>query len=216
MEAVAGRELRVRLDGRADPVRIDPSEFRSFDHGYAATIHKAQGATVDRTFVLAGPTMDRHLAYVAMTRHRDDATLFAARETFRDFGGLARRLSRSGLKRNALDTEGFLARRGLAGFLVRIGRGLRRGLEAVLGASALPSLGEAFLSFPEREGPLPVPEAANRAAEAIQRRILAKELARQEAERRRQERERQAAERQRRERERERARSLDRGFGFEM
>ena len=132
IEALGDGQMRVRLDGRDDPVEIDTARFRAFDHGYTTTIHKAQGATVDRAFVFAGPTMDRHLTYVAMTRHREDVTLHAAKETFRDFGGLAGKLSRSGLQPNALDYEGFLARRGLAGMLVRIGRGLVRGLAAAL------------------------------------------------------------------------------------
>lgn len=113
VNALGDGQMRVRLDGRDDPIEIDTAGFRAFDHGYATTIHKAQGATADRAFVFAGPTMDRHLTYVAMTRHREDVTLHAAKETFRDFGGLAGKLSRSGLQPNALDYEGFLARRGL-------------------------------------------------------------------------------------------------------
>src|SRR5690606_19780977 len=35
-----------------------------------------------RTFVLATGMMDQHLTYVSMTRHRDQATLYAAREDF--------------------------------------------------------------------------------------------------------------------------------------
>ncbi|MGO6697793.1 Ti-type conjugative transfer relaxase TraA, partial [Rhizobium johnstonii] len=55
---------------------------RNVDHGYAATIHKSQGATVERTFVLATGMMDQHLTYVSMTRHRDRADLYAASEDF--------------------------------------------------------------------------------------------------------------------------------------
>lgn len=51
------------------------NDYQSIDHGYATTIHKSQGETVDRAFVLASGTMDRHLTYVAMTRHRDVAQL---------------------------------------------------------------------------------------------------------------------------------------------
>lgn len=48
---------------------------------YAATTHKAQGMTVDRVQVLATPGMDRHGAYVAMSRHRakDMASNYADR-----------------------------------------------------------------------------------------------------------------------------------------
>lgn len=73
--------LSVRLDNGRDVV-ISEDSYRNIDHGYAATIHKSQGATVDRTFVLATGMMDQHLTYVAMTRHRDDAILYAAWEDF--------------------------------------------------------------------------------------------------------------------------------------
>ncbi|MDP4027231.1 Ti-type conjugative transfer relaxase TraA, partial [Methylobacterium sp. NEAU 140] len=69
-------------DGAARRVSVPVAEYQAFDHGYATTIHKTQGATVDRSFVLASATMDRHLAYVAMTRHRDAARLYAAADEF--------------------------------------------------------------------------------------------------------------------------------------
>ncbi|PRA52981.1 Ti-type conjugative transfer relaxase TraA [Ochrobactrum sp. MYb68] len=73
--------LSIRLDNGRDVVLSEDS-YRNIDHGYAATIHKAQGSTVDRTFVLATGMMDQHLTYVSMTRHRDHADLYAAREDF--------------------------------------------------------------------------------------------------------------------------------------
>lgn len=56
--------------------------YNAIDHGYATTIHKNQGATVDRAYVLASGTMDRHLTYVAMTRHREGVQLHVARDEF--------------------------------------------------------------------------------------------------------------------------------------
>ncbi|CAN7627173.1 Ti-type conjugative transfer relaxase TraA [Pararhizobium sp. LjRoot238] len=73
--------LSVRLDNGRDVV-FGEDAYRNVDHGYAATIHKSQGSTVDRTFVLATGMMDQHLTYVAMTRHRDRADLYAANEDF--------------------------------------------------------------------------------------------------------------------------------------
>ncbi|MCW1751869.1 Ti-type conjugative transfer relaxase TraA [Rhizobium acaciae] len=73
--------LSVRLDNGRDVV-ISEDSYRNVDHGYAATIHKSQGATVERTFVLATGMMDQHLTYVSMTRHRDRADLYAAKEDF--------------------------------------------------------------------------------------------------------------------------------------
>ncbi|WP_284948292.1 Ti-type conjugative transfer relaxase TraA [Acidisoma cladoniae] len=106
--------LRVRLDtegrlpGRV--VTIDAQHYRAVDHGYATTIHKSQGATVDRAFVLASETMDRHLAYVGMTRHRAEVTLYAGRDEFCDLAALTGRLSRSNAKETTLD---YAERRGL-------------------------------------------------------------------------------------------------------
>ncbi len=69
-------------DGRS--VSVPMGDYQAIDHGYATTIHKNQGATVDRAYVLASGTMDRHLTYVAMTRHRDGAQLYAAQGEFTD------------------------------------------------------------------------------------------------------------------------------------
>ena len=70
----------MRLDdGRG--VAFDTKDYAHVDHGYAATIHKSQGVTVDRAPVLATPGMDRHSAYVGMSRHRDDVHLHYGRAT---------------------------------------------------------------------------------------------------------------------------------------
>ncbi|RCS22795.1 Ti-type conjugative transfer relaxase TraA [Phyllobacterium salinisoli] len=74
--------LSVRLDNGREVV-LSADSYANVDHGYAATIHKSQGATVDRTFVLATGMMDQHLTYVSMTRHRDRADLYAAVEDFK-------------------------------------------------------------------------------------------------------------------------------------
>lgn len=48
------------------------------DLGYATTTHRAQGVTVDRAHVLAGPGMARENLYVAMTRGRHDNHVYVA------------------------------------------------------------------------------------------------------------------------------------------
>jgi ATP-dependent exoDNAse (exonuclease V) alpha subunit len=67
-------------DGRS--VRFDLKNYNRIDHGYAATIHKAQGMTVDRAHVLATPGMDAHGSYVALSRHRDGVDLHYGRDDF--------------------------------------------------------------------------------------------------------------------------------------
>ncbi|MXN49408.1 Ti-type conjugative transfer relaxase TraA [Shinella kummerowiae] len=89
VEHVEQGRIIAQLDGRgSDTVSIPTDSYQAIDHGYATTIHKNQGATVDRAYVLASGTMDRHLTYVAMTRHRDGAQLYAARDEFTNAGRL--------------------------------------------------------------------------------------------------------------------------------
>jgi len=63
-------------------VVVEQRFYTDVDHGYATTVHKSQGATVDRVKVLASSTLDRHLSYVAMTRHRETAELYVGLEEF--------------------------------------------------------------------------------------------------------------------------------------
>ena len=80
VEEVGNDQLRVRIDTdgskKARLITIMPDSYAAFDHGYACTIHKSQGATVDNAYVLGSNTMDHHLSYVARTRHRDEMRLY--------------------------------------------------------------------------------------------------------------------------------------------
>lgn len=67
VEAIEQGILHVRLDGQEEArVIVDPRDYHDLDHGYATTIHKAQGSTVDRTYVLASRYFDRYTSYVAL------------------------------------------------------------------------------------------------------------------------------------------------------
>ncbi len=105
--ASGGERLTVRLDGQdkgsGREVTFYTRDYAHIDHGYAATVHKAQGVTVDRAHVLATPHMDRHAVYVGLTRHRDGVELHYAREDFTDQARLARVLSRERAKDTSLD-----------------------------------------------------------------------------------------------------------------
>jgi len=108
-----GERLTVRLDGAGQEgrdgspvVTFYVRDYGHLDHGYAATVHKAQGVTVDRAHVLATPHMDRHAAYVGLTRHRDGVALHYAAEDFADLGRLARALGRERAKDTTLDYGG--------------------------------------------------------------------------------------------------------------
>jgi hypothetical protein len=71
------RRLTLRTargeDRELDSTYLDAGRL---DHGYALTAHAAQGATVDRSFVLGGDDLYREWGYTAMTRHREAATFY--------------------------------------------------------------------------------------------------------------------------------------------
>ena len=89
----SAQSMAVRTDDGRE-VAFDTKDYAHIDHGYAATIHKAQGMTVDRAHVLATRGMDSHSAYVAMSRHREGLALHYGRDDFADQSKLVRTLSR--------------------------------------------------------------------------------------------------------------------------
>ena len=61
-------------------------DYAEIEHGYATTIHKAQGTTVDYSYLLLTGHLDRHGSYVALSRHRQGVAAFYARDEFADLG----------------------------------------------------------------------------------------------------------------------------------
>ena len=179
IEHVSAQSMAVQTDdGRS--VRFDLRDYNRIDHGYAATIHKVQGMTVDRSHVLATPGMDAHGSYVALSRHRDGVDLHYGRDDFASRDRLVRTLSRDRAKDMASDYEradpaqNYAERRGIT-FRERVAEIVRKvvpkrvrnifdGLRP--SADAVPGPGGA--RRPEREAPerkvLEDPEAALRKA----------------------------------------------------
>ena len=130
VEQVSAQSMTVHTDdGRS--VRFDLKDYNKIDHGYAATIHKSQGMTVDRAHVLATPGMDAHASYVALSRHRDGVELHYGRDDFANPNRLTQTLSRDRAKDMASDYEerdpaqGYAERRGIT-FRARVAEIVRR------------------------------------------------------------------------------------------
>ena len=64
--------FHIRMDSGKD-LAFDPLKYEHFQYGYATTINKSQGATVERTYNLAGGGLEQ--TYVQMTRHTSAAHL---------------------------------------------------------------------------------------------------------------------------------------------
>src|SRR5947209_5612638 len=130
IEQVSAQSMTVQTDdGRS--VRFDLKDYDRIDHGYAATIHKAQGMTVGRAHVLATPGMDAHASYVALSRHGDGMELHYGRDDFANQDRLVRTLSRDRAKDMASDYEradpiqSYAERRGIT-FRERVAEIVRR------------------------------------------------------------------------------------------
>ena len=135
----AGRMAVMLDDGRS--IAFDTKSYSHIDHGYAATMHKSQGVTVDRTYVLATPGMDQHSSYVALSRHRESVSLHYGKDDFADADKLVRTLSRERSKDMASDytreansdtARSFAERRGIT-FRERVTEIVRKVPEKVRG-----------------------------------------------------------------------------------
>ena len=106
--------VRIRLD--SGPTRVVPASYvvdGHLDHGYATTVHKGQGATCERLFLLGDEAVYAELGYTALSRGREHNHVYALRADLDDAGDenadpldrLARRLSASHAQTAAVDLD---------------------------------------------------------------------------------------------------------------
>lgn len=75
--AIDEQHLHLALgDGRRLALPVRYARAGHLDHAYALTAHRAQGATVDSTFVLGSDELYREWGYTAMSRHRHEARFY--------------------------------------------------------------------------------------------------------------------------------------------
>ncbi|HAT9649154.1 TPA: Ti-type conjugative transfer relaxase TraA [Legionella pneumophila subsp. pneumophila] len=110
---------RDDLNKKPQLVQVNTNYYKHMEHGYAATVYKAQGVTVDRAYVLPTKHYDAHSTYVAMTRHRKSCDVFVSREVFAHDKALVHALNRNRAKDVTLDytqmEREFARQRGLVG-----------------------------------------------------------------------------------------------------
>ncbi|MFP5322362.1 MAG: MobF family relaxase [Acidimicrobiia bacterium] len=97
----------IRFDGAEADVVLGGQQLdhEHLDHGYAVTVHRAQGATVDRAHVYVDGG-GRELAYVAMSRARETTTVHCVAEDLdQAVEDLARDWSQDRRQRWTLDTD---------------------------------------------------------------------------------------------------------------
>ena len=88
IEKIDGDRVTVALDTKGGRPRLvafnvgedtEAGEFNAIRHGYAGTIYKGQGRTLDQTYVLHSASMGADSSYVGLSRHRDSVSLFTTR-----------------------------------------------------------------------------------------------------------------------------------------
>ncbi len=85
-------------------------EFNSFKLGYSGTIYRGQGRTLDSALVCHSAMWRSSAAYVALTRHREDVQIFAARDTVQGMESpTARRSFEQAAGETSLDAASYAA-----------------------------------------------------------------------------------------------------------
>lgn len=81
-------EIAVETRGAHEQkVHVDTADFNDMRLAYAQHVYKAQGATVERAFVLTGGWQaDRERAYVALSRARERTDIYVSREDLGEQG----------------------------------------------------------------------------------------------------------------------------------
>jgi Ti-type conjugative transfer relaxase TraA len=100
--SLSKNKIEVSLD-TGKTFTFSPNLFSFFDQGWAVTIHKSQGTTVDKSFLLASHEMNQNLTYVAMTRHREDVQVYGSTLDFWREEKVSEILAKSGEKLGAAD-----------------------------------------------------------------------------------------------------------------
>ena len=106
IKAIKGDIVTVITDEhKPRELQININEYNSFDHGYAVTVHKSQGASVQNTLgYVSNTNWDSHLTYVAMSRHKRNMELYVDNGAYKDLDSLRRGLSSKSKKEsNVLD-----------------------------------------------------------------------------------------------------------------
>lgn len=93
VEAISGDQMTVRSD-RGREITFDTREFTDIDLGYAGTIYRGQGKTLDQTYLLHTHHWRDAASYVAMTRARAQTEVFVGRDQASGLPALAAQMSR--------------------------------------------------------------------------------------------------------------------------
>ena len=93
VEAIDGNRITVRSD-RGREITFDARDYTNIDLGYAGTIYRGQGKTLDQTYLLHTHHWRDAASYVAMTRARTQTEVFVGRDQASGLSAMAEQMSR--------------------------------------------------------------------------------------------------------------------------
>ncbi len=81
-----------------------PKSYQFIEYGYALTVHKSQGMTIDKASVLIDSIYwDKNLSFVAFTRHREQLQIYADKKQHPTLEHLTKTLARESTRDNVID-----------------------------------------------------------------------------------------------------------------
>lgn len=91
------RTFTVMLDGQRKPITLSYRYYKDFSLGYCVSVHRAQGITVDNSYLLVGGSMEhREMAYVQASRARKSTRFFTDKwEAGEELADLKRQMNQS-------------------------------------------------------------------------------------------------------------------------
>ncbi|MBW8309113.1 MAG: AAA family ATPase [Candidatus Paracaedibacteraceae bacterium] len=84
-------------------VTFDPEKYQGLKLGYASTIYKSQGKTIDEIYVLHDRSSNQKLSYVALSRQAKDLKVFVNTQETKSLTHLVSQISRDSRKISSLE-----------------------------------------------------------------------------------------------------------------
>jgi len=102
LKMVSETTCMVSLDN-GETITLDPTTYKGLRHGYAGTVYKAQGSTLDKTYILHDIATNSNNSYVALTRQSKELNIFLNRRETPTLSHFIRQISREGGKTSSLN-----------------------------------------------------------------------------------------------------------------
>jgi Ti-type conjugative transfer relaxase TraA len=102
VKSLDAKNCVVTLDNDKE-VTFNPEKYQGLKLGYASTIYKSQGKTIDEIYVLHDKSANQKLSYVALSRQSHELKVFVNTQETKSLGHLISQVSRDNRKISSLE-----------------------------------------------------------------------------------------------------------------